>query len=73
MGPQVGLIDSGAETADSVAEALMERGLEAPAESGREVTHRFAVSDDPVRFRTVGERFLGERLGQAEVVNLETA
>ena len=73
MGPQVCLIDSGAETAVSVAEALVERGLEAPAESGHAVTHRFAVSDDPDRFRTVGERFLGERLGEAEVVSLETA
>jgi hypothetical protein len=34
------------------------------------VTHRFAVSDDEARFRQVGARFIGERLGRAEVVPL---
>ena len=28
------------------------------------------MSDDPERFRVAGARFLGERLGQAEVVRL---
>jgi hypothetical protein len=35
--------------------------------------HRFSVSDDPERFLSVGARFLGERLGTAEVVTLGTA
>jgi hypothetical protein len=34
------------------------------------VEHRFAVSDDESRFRQVGARFIGERLGRAEVVPL---
>ena len=73
MGPGVRLIDSAAETATAVAEALEGRGLLAPADRGAAVEHRFAVSDDPERFRAVGARFLGERLGKAEVVTLGTA
>ena len=75
MGPSVTLIDGGAETARRLAEVLAERNLEAPVEgaAGRAVTHRFAVSDDPERFASVGARFLGERLTGAEVVTLESA
>jgi glutamate racemase len=68
MGPEVRLIDSGEETARVVASALRERGLEAP--EGGVVEHRFVVSDDEARFRQVGARFIGERLGRAEVVPL---
>lgn len=72
MGPGVRLIDSGAETANAVAAVLAERGLEAPEQPGGPAVHRFAVSDDPERFRSVGARFLGARLGRAEVVTLGT-
>jgi glutamate racemase len=68
MGPEVRLIDSGEETARTVAAVLRERGLEAPA--GAAIEHRFAVSDDEARFRQVGARFIGDRLGRAEVVPL---
>jgi glutamate racemase len=68
MGPGVRLIDSGEETARVVATALRERGLEAP--DGTAGEHRFVVSDDEARFRQVGARFIGERLGHAEVVPL---
>jgi glutamate racemase len=68
MGPDVRLIDSGEETAAAVVEALEARSLAAPA--GGSVTHRFAVSDDEARFRQVGVRFIGERMGRAEVVPL---
>lgn len=68
VGPDVALIDSAEETALAAAEALGRAGLEAPADQPTE--HRFAVSDDPARFVTVGSRFLGERLGQAELVQL---
>jgi glutamate racemase len=68
MGPDVRLIDSGEETARVVASVLRERGLEAPA--GGPAEHRFVVSDDEARFRQVGVRFIGERLGRAEVVPL---
>jgi glutamate racemase len=68
MGPEVRLIDSGEETARVVAAVLAERGLEAP--EGGTAEHRFVVSDDEARFRQVGARFIGERLGRAEVVPL---
>ena len=68
MGPEVRLIDSGEETARTVAAVLREGGLEAPEEAAG--AHRFAVSDDEARFRQVGARFIGDRLGRAEVVPL---
>jgi hypothetical protein len=47
---------------------LKDKQLEAAA--GSAVDHRFVVSDDEARFRQVGSRFIGERLGKAEVVPL---
>lgn len=70
MGPAVRLIDSAEEAAHSLAEVLATEKLEAPV--GTTPFHRFAVSDDEVRFRAVGGRFIGERLAGAEVVDLET-
>jgi glutamate racemase len=68
MGPDITLIDSGEETAATVVEVLRANGLNAPAGEGTQ--HRFVVSDDEARFRQVGARFIGERLGKAEVVPL---
>jgi glutamate racemase len=65
MGPDVTLIDSAQETAAELARLLAAGHLAAPA--GRPA-HRFAVSDDRARFREVGARFIGERLGSAELV-----
>lgn len=70
LGPAVALIDSAAEVADAVAIELAARGLSRSA-GGPPGSHRFAVSDDPARFAAVGSRFLGDRLGQAETVDLE--
>jgi len=69
MGPGVRLIDSGEETAAVVGHVLDRNQLTAP--EGARATHRFAVSDDEARFRHVGARFIGERLGRAEVVPLD--
>jgi glutamate racemase len=69
MGGDVRLIDSGEETAAVVGHVLDRNDLRAP--EGTPVEHRFAVSDDEARFRQVGARFIGERLGQAEVVPLD--
>jgi glutamate racemase len=68
MGPSVALIDSAEATAAVLAQLLRSRGL--VGKPGAEVFHRFAVSDDPERFRAIGSRFLGDRLGAAEVVAL---
>jgi len=71
MGPGVRLIDSAEETAKAVATEFEAHGL--ATDSSASGTHRFVVSDDPERFRSVGARFLGERLAAAEVVTLGTA
>lgn len=68
MGPDTRLIDSGEETAATVRTVLRTGGLEASSSAIPE--HRFVVSDDEARFRQVGSRFIGERLGKAEVVAL---
>ena len=69
MGTAVVLIDSGEEMAGAVAQALEVQSLSAPA--GAAATHRFVVSDDEARFRRVGARFIGDRMGRAEVVPLD--
>ena len=68
MGPAVTLIDSAEETARSLAAALGESGLASGASGSG--SHRFVVSDDQARFLQVGARFLGERLGEPELVRL---
>jgi glutamate racemase len=68
LGPDIRLIDSGEETALAVQSALRASGLDAASDATP--THRFVVSDDEARFRQVGSRFIGERLGAAEVVPL---
>ena len=68
LGPNVALIDSGAETARVVEEVLRRENLAAPPAA--EGQHRFAVSDDAPRFLAVGSRFIGERLAAAEIVPL---
>jgi glutamate racemase len=66
MGPGVTLIDSAQETAAELSRVLDTHHLTAP--DAQPAVHRFAVSDDEARFRQVGTRFIGERLGSAEVV-----
>lgn len=55
MGPDVRLVDSGEETAGTVADILREEGLEAGA--GPAPEHTFFVSDSPLRFRDFARRF----------------
>jgi glutamate racemase len=68
MGPEVKLIDSGQATAVALETILVEKSLQ--ASGAGETYHRFVVSDDEARFRQVGARFIGERLGRAELVPL---
>ena len=68
MGPEVTLIDSGQATATALETILAEKQLKASPDAP--VYHRFVGSDDEARFRQVGSRFIGERLGKAEVVPL---
>jgi glutamate racemase len=71
MGPDVKLIDSAAETARALDSVLERESLAAPP--GATADHRFAVSDDAARFLSVGSRFLGDRLMDAEVVAWQDA
>jgi len=68
MGNDVRLIDSAAETANAIAAELTTRGLD--VDGAAAPTHRFVVSDDEPRFRRVGEKFLGDKLKDVEVVPL---
>jgi glutamate racemase len=69
MGPEVRLVDSAAETAMEVAEALDLYDLRgAPGEAP---AHLFAASDAPLRFRDVGRTFIGDVLKSVQHVDVE--
>ena len=68
LGPAVRLIDSAEETAAAVAREIDSGGLATADPKG--VTHEFVVSDDEPRFRSVGARFLGEKLASVRVVSM---
>jgi glutamate racemase len=71
MGPDVVLVDSGAETAGEVARLLAEHELHRTA--GPTSGHHFVASDSALRFREVGQRLLGAALGGVELVDVEGA
>jgi glutamate racemase len=66
-GEGVELIDSALTTAELAAARLQELGL---MSTGAEAaTYRYVVTDVPLRFQTIGERFLGRSLGGIERVD----
>jgi len=69
LGPGVCLIDSAEEAARDVARQLELAGL--VNATGRTPTRRFTVSDLPLRFRTVGRRFVGDLIDSVEVVEVD--
>lgn len=69
MGPGVTLVDSAEETARTVATILGEKKLlRPPAEQGN---HHYYVTDVPAGFVSVGNRFLGNKLGDVYQVSLD--
>jgi glutamate racemase len=56
-GPQVALVDSGEQTAQMVADKLASRGAMSPATAAGSLS--CYVSDNPQRFKELGQRFLG--------------
>ena len=66
--PQLTLVDSAITTAQATAAALQAADLLNPNANGAD--YRFYVSDIPLRFQTIGERFLGRSLEQLEMVSL---
>jgi glutamate racemase len=71
LGPNVALVDSGAETAAEIEGLLTERGLLRKSEAPPQ--HEFLVSDSPGRFREVGSRFMGTPLGRVTLTGPEDA
>ncbi len=66
-GPEVRLVDSAVTTAQAAAERLARDGLARPA--GALPDYRFQVTDIPLRFQTIGERFLGRSLSHIEKID----
>lgn len=64
VGDTVALVDSAETTAQAVADALGDRGLEATGGSG---ATRFFATDSPERFARVGAIFLGRPIDPADV------
>jgi glutamate racemase len=66
VGSQLELVDSAVTTAEQAARLLQEMDLANP---GRSVPrYRYVVTDVPLRFTTIGERFLGRALGEVETL-----
>jgi glutamate racemase len=68
MGDGVNLVDSAEETARTVAEILGNDGLLRP--SSEKGNHHFFVTDVPAGFIRIGNRFLGDNLGDVHQVSL---
>lgn len=68
LGPQIRLVDSAEAMASITADLLVQEKLVNPSRVRPE--HRFFVTDVPYRFQTIGERFLGRTMPQAELVKL---
>ena len=65
-GPGVRLVDSAITVAEQAARTLAGLGLAHPGDTLP--TYRYTVTDIPLRFQTIGERFLGRSLGTVERV-----
>lgn len=67
-GPEVTLVDSANAMAESAAALLTDMNLHNPRHGAPE--YRFWVTDVPLRFQTIGERFLGRTLSNVHVAAL---
>ena len=70
VGDQVELVDSATAVADRVAQMLDENGIRCRTKQIADAPALF-VTDVPKRFQIVGERFLGQPLGEVGQVDLE--
>lgn len=68
VGSRMKLVDSALSIAEQTAELLQSTGLANPSHSVPE--YRSYVTDLPVKFQTIGERFLGRSLNRLELVQL---
>ena len=67
VGPEVRLVDSAITVAEQAARTLTGMGIANDGESLP--TYRYTVTDIPLRFQTIGERFLGRSLGTVNKVD----
>ena len=67
-GPEVTLVDSANAMAESASALLTDMNLHNSRRTAPE--YRFWVTDVPLRFQTIGERFLGRALGNVHVTSL---
>lgn len=70
-GPGVTLVGPAEATAEAVAAAL--EGREAAAPAGHAAEHRYYVTDDAGRFRSLASRWMGEAIDHLEEVSLEAS
>ncbi len=68
VGNRMKLVDSALSIAEQTAELLQSSGLANPAHVAPD--YRYYVTDLPVKFQTIGERFLGRSLTRLELVSL---
>jgi glutamate racemase len=68
MGKRVTLVDSAEQTAAAVKETLARLKLDNP--SNKIGKRRFFVSDSPEKFKKLGERFLGKRIGKVNLIDI---
>lgn len=68
MGDGVTLINSAEETAEELKDSLKEKGL--LKKRSKTPSHRFFVSDQPQKFIQIGERFLGQRIKRAKMIDI---
>jgi glutamate racemase len=66
VGPGVDLVDSAMTVAEQTARLLADAGLANPGQDP--ASAQYFVTDVPLRFQTIGERFLGRTLGPVELV-----
>ncbi|UCE64970.1 MAG: glutamate racemase [Candidatus Zixiibacteriota bacterium] len=68
MGGKVTLVDSAEQTASAVKDTLTRLELDNPSKKTGE--KRFYVSDSPEKFKRLGERFLGKRIGKVNLIDI---
>lgn len=70
LGNRTGLIDSASETALEVKDTLKSLGIENNGAGGGAPAVGFFVTDGPERFRRIGEKFLGRKIENIQLVKL---
>ena len=67
-GDKMNIVDSAVTTAEATARRLGELGLLNPQRTMP--SYQYFVTDIPLRFQTIGERFLGRSIHKLEMVRL---